>query len=127
MIVVEKREREAYINIYTARRDNFEAVIKLVCHISFHYWAILACKRSKRPPFSSGFHFFYDSGFHRARQRKIKYYFSIHELIVRNLGNIQLQFRRGVQYKALLDPVNPSIYCFTPKWGTRVEKQINLI
>lgn len=36
--------RDASINIYTARRDNSEAVIKLVCHISFHYWAKLACK-----------------------------------------------------------------------------------
>lgn len=40
----ESEERQARINIYTVRRDNSEAVIKLVCHISFHYRAWLACK-----------------------------------------------------------------------------------
>lgn len=44
-------EREAWINIYTVRRDNSEAVIKLLCHISFCYETALACKWSKRLPF----------------------------------------------------------------------------
>lgn len=43
----------------------------------------------QKASFSSGFHFFYDSEQNRARHRKIKYYFTIHELIVRNLGTIQ--------------------------------------
>ena len=48
-------ERETWINIYTVRRDNSETVIKLVCHISFHYRAELGCKWSKRPPFQVDF------------------------------------------------------------------------
>lgn len=43
--------------------------------------------------FSSGFQFIYDSEFQRARQRKIQYYLCIHEPIVGNLGNVQLQFK----------------------------------
>lgn len=50
----------------------------------------------QKTSFSSGFHFFYDSEWNRGRQRKIKNYFSIHELIVRNLGTIQLQFDGGL-------------------------------
>lgn len=34
--------REKPESIFILRRDNSEAVIKLVCHISFHYWAELA-------------------------------------------------------------------------------------
>lgn len=66
-------------------------------------------------------------------REKIKYYFSIHELIVRNLGTIQLQFSRGwgwgwIRYKSLFG--DRQLRCelvYTQTIGTGVGKQINLI
>lgn len=86
----------------------------------------------QKTSFSSGFHFFYDSEWNRGRQRKIKYYFSIHELIVRNLGTIQLQFVGGwgwggLRYKSLLEAIGSAVNHFTLKLGAGVGKQINLI
>lgn len=80
-------------SIFIQRRDNCEAVIKLVCHISFHYPAEPGWKGSKTAPFLSRFHFLYDSEQNGGRQRKIKHCFSIHEPIVRISGSVQLQFR----------------------------------
>lgn len=56
-----RAEREKPESIFIQRRDNCEAVIKLVCHISFHYPVEPGWKWSKKAPFSSGFHFLYDS------------------------------------------------------------------
>lgn len=48
-------------SIFIQRWDNCEAVIKLVCHFSFHYSVEPGWKWSKKAPFSSRFHFLYDS------------------------------------------------------------------
>lgn len=57
----------------------------------------LACKWSKRPRFQVDFISFMTANriVQPEKNKILKYYFSIHEPIVGNLGTIQLQFSRG--------------------------------